>query len=160
MVLRAEALALLRKVGLPQHIIDHCIAVAERALEIAKQIVAAGHKVDLELVEIGAILHDIGRIKEHGLYHAAEGGRILRNFGYPESIARIAETHSLDGFWPETIEEKIVCVADKTVKGTQDVSVDARFDLWMRRYGRSQLLIKAKEEILKIEEELLNLIAE
>jgi uncharacterized protein len=157
---REEALALLRKLGLPQHLIEHSQAVAEKALEIAKQILEAGHKVDLEVVEIGALLHDIGRIKEQGLYHAAEGGRILREEGYPESIARIAETHSLDGFWPETIEEKIVCIADKTVKGTQDVSVDARFDIWMRRYGRSQLLLKAREEILKIEEELLNLIAE
>ena len=157
---REEALALLRKLGLPQHLIEHSQAVAEKALEIAKQILDAGHSVALEVVEIGALLHDIGRIKEHGLYHAAEGGRILREHGYPESIARIAETHSLDGFWPETIEEKIVCVADKTVKGTQDVSVDARFDIWMRRYGRSQLLLKAKEEVLKIEEELLNLIAE
>ena len=155
---REEALALLRKLGLLEHIIEHSMAVAEKALEIAKQIQAAGHEVDLELVEIGALLHDIGRIEAHGLLHATIGGTILRKQGYPEEIARIAETHSLDGTWPETIEEKIVCLDDKSMKGTQEMSIDERFDIWIKRYGKSQLLENAKEEVLKIEEELQNLI--
>ncbi|MHA1651623.1 MAG: HD domain-containing protein [Candidatus Helarchaeota archaeon] len=156
---REEALALLQKLGLPEHIIEHSIAVAKKALEIAKQIQEAGHKINLEIIEIGAILHDVGRIKTHGIKHSAEGGKKKREYGYPDAIARIAETHSLDDLWPETIEEKIVCYADKIVKGTQEMSVNDRFDIWMKRYGKSQILMDAKKIVLKIEEELFNLIA-
>lgn len=155
---REKALALLRKLGLLEHIIEHSIAVADKALEIAKQIQEAGHDVDLEIIEIGGILHDIGRIEAHGLLHAVIGSEIIRKYGYPDSIARIAESHSLDGSWPKTIEEKIVCYADKLLKGTQEMSVHDRFDIWMKRYGKSQLLITAKDHVLKIEEELLDLI--
>ncbi|NVM31128.1 MAG: HDIG domain-containing protein [Candidatus Helarchaeota archaeon] len=157
---KAEALTLLEELGLPEHIIQHSIAVSEKAMEIAKQIQAAGHPIDLETVEIGALLHDIGRIKERGIPHAAAGGRILREHGLPEVIARIAETHSLNAFHPGSIEEKIVCYADKIIKGTQEMSVDDRFDIWMRRYGKSQLLISAKANVLKIEKELSELLTD
>ncbi len=157
---REAALSLLRKLKLPEHIIKHSLAVAKKAVEIAKQIQAAGHTVNIEIVEIGAILHDIGRIKEQGVNHAAEGGKILREIGYPEVIVRIIETHSLNDYWPETIEEKIVCYTDKICKGTQETSIDKRFAIWMKRYGKSQFLINAKKTILKIEVELLDLKAQ
>ncbi len=157
---REEALRLLEKVGLPQHTIEHSIAVAEKALDIARQIQDAGHAVNLEVVEIGALLHDIGRVKAHGVHHAAAGGQILRDEGYDEAIARIAETHSLNASWPETIEEKIVCYADKIVKGTQEISIKDRFDIWIRRYGHSQLLAEAEKVVMAIEEELLSLITQ
>ena len=155
---KEDALKLCRKLGLPDHIIQHSIAVAEKALEIAHQIQAAGHSIDLEIVEMGALLHDIGRVNARGLYHAAEGYKILRGYGFPEAIARIAETHSLNPSWPTTIEEKIVCYADKIIKGTQPLSVDDRFDIWIKRYGENDLLLTAKKNILKIEKELSKLL--
>lgn len=157
---RENALELLRKVGLSEHIIQHSIAVANKAIEIAKRIQAAGHPVDIELVESGALLHDIGRVKSQGFHHAAEGSRILRKNGLPESIVRIAETHSLEALWPQTLEEKIVCYADKIMKGTDEISVHHRFDLWMRRYGKNELLLTARKTILKIEKELSALLAD
>ena len=157
---RDSALALLKRVGLPEHIIQHSIAVADKAIEIAKRIQIAGHLVDIEVVESGALLHDIGRVKSQGFHHAAEGSKILRKFGLPESIVRIADTHSLEALWPRTIEEKIVCYADKVVKGTQEITVHDRFDLWMKRYGKNELLLTARKTILKIEKELFALLAE
>ena len=141
---KKEALSLMRELDLPEHIVQHSIAVSEKAVEIAKRVQKAGHQVDIKVVEIGALLHDIGRIRAKGIPHAEEGGKILRAEGYPEEIARIAETHSLNDSLPTTIEEKIVCYADKIIKGTQEMSVDDRFDIWIRRYGKSQLLISAK----------------
>jgi len=161
---RDNAIALLRKVGLLENIIQHSIVVADKAVEIAKQIQAAGYIVNIETIEIGALLHDIGRVKSQGVryafHHAIEGGKILRQYGLPESIIRIVETHSLDALWPRTIEEKIVCYADKTVKGTHEISVNDRFDLWMKRYGKNELLLTAKNTILKIEKELSSLLTE
>ncbi|NVM54726.1 MAG: HDIG domain-containing protein [Candidatus Helarchaeota archaeon] len=151
---KKEALALLRALGLPEHIIQHSLTVSEKAVEIATRIQEVGHPVDIELVELGALLHDIGRIKAKGIPHAAEGGKILREQGFPEPIARIAETHSLNDYQPDSIEEKIVCYADKIIKGTREMSIDDRFDIWIKRYGKSQLLISAKKNVLKIEKEL------
>jgi uncharacterized protein len=157
-MVKEDALKLYRELGLPDHIIKHSILVAEKALEIAKQIQDAGHPVNLELVEMGALLHDIGRVNAKGLHHAAEGSKILREHGFSEAIARIVETHSLNASWPTTIEEKIVCYADKIIKGTQRLSVNDRFDIWIKRYGQSEILITAKKNILQIEKELSELL--
>lgn len=155
---KEDALALLHESGLPDHIIQHSITVAEKAVEIAQKIRAAGHVVDIEVVELGALLHDIGRVQAQGLPHAAHGGKIIRQHGFSDAIAHIAETHSLNDLLPETIEEKIVCYTDKIIKGTQEMSVTDRFDLWIKRYGESTLLISARENVLKIEKELAELI--
>ena len=156
---RKKAIALLEEVGLSDHIIRHSIAVADKAVQIAQRI-AQRIPVDIPTVEVGALLHDIGRVKSQGIHHAAEGSKLLREYGLPEAIVRIAEIHSLDGMWPQTIEEKIVCYTDKIVKGTHEITVHDRFDLWMKRYGKSDLLLTAKKTILKIEKELAGLLAD
>jgi uncharacterized protein len=86
--------------------------------------------VDLELVRIGALLHDIGRSQTHGVTHAYVGSRMLRDSGLPDPIIKIVERHIGAGipsneavdlglpekdFIPQTIEEKIVAYADKLV---------------------------------------------
>lgn len=156
---RKQAIALLKEVGLPDPIIRHSIAVAHKAMQIAQRI-AQRIPVDIPTVEVGALLHDIGRVKSQGIHHAAEGSKLLREHGLPEAIVRIAEIHSLNAMRPQTIEEKIVCYTDKIVKGTHEISVNDRFDLWMKRYGKSDLLVIAKKTILKIEKELAGLLAD
>ncbi|MFX1451199.1 MAG: HD domain-containing protein [Promethearchaeota archaeon] len=170
---REESIELLQEVGLNQNIINHSIAVADKALEIAKNLKNNGVTVDITLVEIGALLHDIGRSKVHGWLHAIEGGNIIREKGFSEKIARIAETHILGGFskkdcqilalpvnryLPETIEEKIVCYADKLTKGTIYLTVEQRFDLWIDEYGDTPILKNAKKRVKKIEKEIQKLL--
>ena len=170
---REEAIKLLQKVGLNQNIINHTTAVADKALEIAKILKNNGVTVDINLVEIGALLHDIGRSKVHGWHHSIEGGNIIRENGFSEKIARIAETHILGGFskkdcemlalpvnryLPETIEEKIVCYADKLTKGTVYISVEERFGLWIDEYGNTPILKNARKRVKKIEKEIQKLL--
>ena len=170
---REESIELLQEVGLNQNIINHSIAVADKALEIAKNLKNNGVTVDITLVEIGALLHDIGRSRVHGWLHAIEGGNIIREKGFSEKIARIAETHILGGFskkdcqilalpvnryLPETIEEKIVCYADKLTKGTIYLTVEQRFDLWIDEYGDTPILKNAKKRVKKIEKEIQKLL--
>ena len=79
-------------------------------------------------MSIGALLHDIGRALSHDITHGFKGANILRKEGLPENVALIVERHVLGGFTssealhlglppkdflPTTLEEKIVCVADK-----------------------------------------------
>lgn len=108
-------------------ILKHCLATQEKAIHIARK-VSSTLNVDMKLVSIGALLHDIGRARVHDITHGFEGGRILLSEGFPIQIVRIVERHVLGGFTPaearlvglpsrsflpRTFEEKIVCVADK-----------------------------------------------
>ncbi|MHA1291323.1 MAG: HDIG domain-containing metalloprotein [Promethearchaeota archaeon] len=164
------ALDLLRKLRIPFSVRRHSVKVAEKAIALANKIKKT--KIDKRLVEIGALLHDIGRSKTHGFKHALIGGKILRERGFPEKLARICETHILGGldkgdakklglpeqdFLPKTIEEKIVCLADKLTAGKRDVSLNERFNKWFRKYGKSQILLKSKKRIEQIWKELSNL---
>ena len=136
---RSEALKILEEIGLNTNILNHSIAVSEKAIEIANKLKENNVTIDIELVEIGALLHDIGRARIHGWKHPIEGGEIIRELGFSEKLARIAETHILGGLSrkdceilglpverhiPETIEEKVVCYADKLTKGTSYVDVE------------------------------------
>jgi len=67
--------------------------VAKTAVEIAESHIRRGVNVDLALVRSGALLHDIGRSATAKVKHGAEGGRILREAGFSEDLARIAERH-------------------------------------------------------------------
>ncbi|MFX1397564.1 MAG: HD domain-containing protein [Promethearchaeota archaeon] len=164
---REIALELIKKLKLPLSIRYHSLAVAKKAVKISKQI--PNMDLNLKLIEIGSLLHDIGRTRTHGFDHGIEGGKILKSRGFPESVLRICERHILGGldkedakfvglpvkdYLPETIEEKIVCLADKYMTGKKEVSVEERFEKWMVKYGRTEILLKARRRIEKIQSEI------
>ncbi len=164
------AIELLRKVKLPISIRVHSINVANKGLEIANKISKV--KVDKQLIVIGGLFHDIGRSKTHGFEHALIGGKILRERGLPSKLAKICETHILGGldkedaedlglpvkdYLPESIEEKIICLADKMTAGTNFISVEKRFERWFNKYGKSKILLKAKKRVEKIQKEIKDL---
>lgn len=109
---------------LRQLLLRHSRQVADRSLEIVGR-----HKelpVDVQFLEEAAMLHDIGIFRcdapsihcygtEPYIKHGPIGADILRSEGFPRH-ARVAERHTgtgLPGFEPETLEEQIICYADK-----------------------------------------------
>jgi uncharacterized protein len=135
---KEQALYLLHKSGCSANVIKHCETVAELALEIAKACKEKRLDVNLELVEIGALLHDIGRSKTHSVHHAIIGAEIAESLGLPKPIISIIKRHVGGGItareakklgWPKdvyvplTIEEKIVSYADKLVEGSRRVPI-------------------------------------
>ena len=161
------AFELLKKLKVPYNVRRHSLKVAEKALDIAEKIKLK--EINMDLIEIGSFLHDIGRSKTHGFNHAFIGAKIIRERGLPEPLAKICETHILGGldkedakqiglpvrdFLPSTLEEKIICLADKYIAGTKEVSIEQRFKKWFEKYGKTQILIKAKERIEKIQKEI------
>ncbi|MHA1241665.1 MAG: HDIG domain-containing metalloprotein [Promethearchaeota archaeon] len=165
---RDIAFELLKILKVPYQVRRHSLKVCEKALELAEKITK--YNINIELVEIGALLHDIGRAKTHGFKHAIIGGKLLRERGFPKELARICETHILGGldkedakqeglpeieYLPITLEEKIICLADKHIAGTKEVSIEQRFEKWFSKYGK--ILIKAKERIATIQKEIENL---
>lgn len=120
-------------------LVTHSESVARRALQIASQ--HPELNIDTDFVREAAMLHDVGiirvdapSIKCHGtepyIRHGVCGAELLRSEGIDESYARICERHTGAGLTlddivsqnlplphhdlqPETIEEKLICYADK-----------------------------------------------
>jgi uncharacterized protein (TIGR00295 family) len=168
---KEQALQLQRELYIEQNIINHEIMVLREARELAYNIKKV--PINLDLVKAGAIIHDIGRFKVHGFHHGPIGADFLRYLKYPEELARIVEKHTMAGLTPEeaiqfhlperdylprTLEEKIVCLADKYVMGTHKVTIQERFQRWIDRYGETEFLKAQIARAKKLEEEILKLI--
>ena len=164
---REIAFDLLKELKVPYQVRKHSLKVAEKALEIAESVTKAS--INTDLIEIGALLHDIGRSKTHGFKHALIGGKILKERGFPESLSKICETHILGGldkedakevglperdYIPISLEEKIICLADKLTAGTKEVTIEQRFRNWFSKYGKTKILLKSKKRIEDIQKEI------
>lgn len=125
-------------------LLQHSQEVAELALEIAER--RPDLCLDLEFVYEGAMLHDIGiylthapEIDCHGtepyIRHGYLGAELLRGLGLPRH-AHVAERHTGAGltaedikargidlpegiYTPQTLEERLICYADKFYSKTQ-----------------------------------------
>ncbi|MDD5010951.1 MAG: HD domain-containing protein [Phycisphaerae bacterium] len=53
---------LLKQCHVPKHIVRHCQATADFAVELAKKISVKGTKVDIDFVQRACLLHDIMRV--------------------------------------------------------------------------------------------------
>jgi uncharacterized protein len=123
-------------------IFTHSDIVRQIALNIADNLSQSDIVINKDLVESGSLLHDIGvyqcfddelnadRSLPNYLCHGHEGYKLLKKEGYSEQVARFALTHTGTGitkedikrenmpfefqdFIPVTLEEEIVCYADK-----------------------------------------------
>ena len=166
---RADCLKILHEAGCGRGVIRHCVVVSSLAVRIAKIFVERGFRVDVGLVEVGGILHDVGRSRTHGIGHGVVGGKIVRELGLPETIARVVERHVGAGltaeeasgfclphrnFVPVTWEEKIVCYADKLIAGGRVVGFDEAFRKFVEDVGVDSAAVRRlrglHEEISRI----------
>ncbi|MDR0778669.1 MAG: HDIG domain-containing protein [Methanomassiliicoccaceae archaeon] len=123
---------MLEHAGCTKRVIVHSCTVKTVAAEIAK-----GFHADTELVAAGALLHDIGRAKDHTIMHAVAGADMAKKLGLPEELVSIIRKHIGAGiddqdalelglpkgdYIPRTIEEKIVAHADNMVSDNRVVS--------------------------------------
>ena len=159
-----DALALLNKYNVDRRVLDHLMAVHDYAMDIA-----SGVDCDIDLVETGALLHDIGRTRSHGIDHAIIGAAILRKEGVDERIVNIVERHIGAGLTPEeakklglppkdyvpkTIEEKIVCHADNLIGSTERVSIQDTIKMARQKWFPASVerLIQMHFEVFKPDE--------
>jgi len=164
-----KALSILKNLC-PENVVEHCIAVSEYAYELALAIKNKGYEVDVELVKLGGLLHDIGRSKTHGIEHGVVGAEILRELGFDEKLALIAERHIGAGitkgeaidlglppkdYIPITLEEKIVAHADNLIFGTKRVEINDVIKKFEKRLGRNHPSIK---RIILLNDEINNLL--
>jgi uncharacterized protein len=155
----------------------HCEATRVKAVQIASMI-ATRIQCNLQLIEIGGLLHDIGRAKRHDVTHGYVGGRLLLKQNYPKDVRQVVEKHVLGGFTkfeakslglpkrdfiPQTWEEKIVCVADKLgvfewegIHQPKDwlSEVNKRFSKLTQRYGKKEPFQSSMERAKHFTQEL------
>lgn len=87
-------------------------------IEISKRL-AKKYKVDLEVVWLSAILHDIGQLQAlepHEVIGSERAYEILLREGFSQSIAKSVRatilTHRCNKYRPKTLEQKILATAD------------------------------------------------
>ena len=165
---REQAIELLHKNHCSSQVIRHCVAVADLALETARKLLAKGQEVNLELVEAGALLHDLGRSKNHTVDHGLIGAQIGQSIGLPESVVNITKRHVGGGitteeaarfgwpkdiYTPQTLEEKIVSYADKLIDHSKRVPIE----LEIKRLEKENK-VEAAERVRKLNEEITRLL--
>jgi uncharacterized protein len=154
------------KHGCDDYIIQHDLLVMNISDKMIKELKRAGVDIDEKSILRGAILHDIGRSKEHSVRHGFLGGEILRKDGYDRKVIKIVENHVGGGidkqdcaklglperdFIPISLEEKIVCLADKYVEDNQIKPLQETISKFDKILGEGN---KANKRILKIKKEI------
>ena len=156
-----EAIELLSKAGCSSSIVQHCKTVSKLAVKYARDIKKRGTEIDVPLVRIGGLLHDIGRSKTHQIDHAVVGVEIARSFDLPEPVIRIIERHIGSGipaeeaatlglphksYIPETLEEKVVSYADKLIEGSHEITFDEALERFTQEFGRfNPIVVRFKQ---------------
>jgi uncharacterized protein len=105
----------------------HSMAHVWRVYRLCLQLAAAETHVDVEVLELASLLHDIARVREdtddtgmtdHAVLGAVMAEPILRDAGYPEAtidhVCSCIKTHRFRGdAIPATIEARLLFDADK-----------------------------------------------
>ena len=159
-------------------LLTHSRQVADRALAIVDAHPEWTEKglVDRQFVEEAAMLHDIGIIfcnapkiycngKHKYIEHGYLGAELLRKEGFPKH-ALVAERHTGTGitveqiereelpiperdYCPQSLEEKIICYADKFYSKShlgEEVSLDKiKYNIW--KYGH-EAFVRWQELVL------------
>ena len=137
-----------------EHIVEHSIQVAKVALFLSGELNRKGQRINPDLVEAAALLHDLTKTKSFKTKedHALTGSRFLRELGY-ERVGEVVAEHirlakENDSLWVS--EEEVVNYADKRVQHNRIVSLQDRFEDLMERYGKNQRAFEMLEETRKI----------
>lgn len=154
---------------------SHAVSVTQKALELAK--LHPDYDLDLQFIEEAAMLHDIGCFltnapdiqclgTEPYICHGYLGAELLRKEGLPRH-ARVCERHTGAGisfnqiikrglplpprdYCPVTLEEKLICFADKFFSKTklgQEKSLEKMRNS-MEKHGKGS--VKRFEELCSL----------
>jgi uncharacterized protein len=157
---REQCFVLIRRYEMLPHIMRHSKLVTRVALLIAHKLNDCGCRLDLALVEAGALLHDITKTtsidtKEN---HAHTGAKLLASLGYP-AVANVVRQHITldpDSLDPQAISEaELVNYADKRVKHEEVVGIEERFEDIKERYMGKFPGLEERFEAVRLETRVL-----
>ena len=157
---RTECEELMARYVMLPNIVEHSFQVMNVALAITDNL-ADGVSINRDAVIAGALLHDITKTRslQTKEKHAASGGTLLRELGFP-LIAEIVEQHVvLDPNPAGPISEKeIIYYADKRVMHDKIVTLEERVQDLLIRYGKTEeirnLILKNLQQVIPVERKL------
>jgi uncharacterized protein len=153
----AEALEILHKLGCSDELIRHCMLVSKIGEDIAYTCKSKGVDVDVNLVVVGGLLHDIGRSQTHSIQHGVFGSQLARKMGLTQRLILIIERHIGAGipseeavllglperdYIPRSLEERIVAYADKLVSGDHRTRIESEIHRLSEKLGSSHPAIQ------------------
>ena len=163
---KETAIELLKKHGVRDIKIKHCINVANIAKFLGVRLKEKGVEVDVEKTYFAALVHDIGDKKRDNDWdkdkHCEYSVEILENELFHE-ITKIISKHNVKAFAsedskPKTWEEKILNYADKREKNGI-ISIEERKKRFLECFpDKKETIIKSFLEIEKIEKEIFEII--
>ena len=127
---RSEAYELLKALGAPARLVRHGQLVGQAADQILRALRSLGVACDECVVELGAALHDAGKIlkpeelSEPGSLHEEAGEALLLAHGVQPEVARCCASH---GEWSApgvSFEERVIALADKLWKGKREAALE------------------------------------
>jgi uncharacterized protein len=157
-----EALALHRKYGSHERTVAHCQGCARISRLLAEKAAQRGSMVNQAAVDAAALLHDIGRSQTQLVGHGHVGAQILEREGVDGVVVEIVRRHvgagisaeeaALLGFpsgdyIPGTLEQKIVCFADKMLDGDKARPFEEEVKRFVKKGHDVHRLRKLKEDI-------------
>jgi putative nucleotidyltransferase with HDIG domain len=154
----AECDAMLSDTSLfPKPTAAHCRMVGQVARHLGRVLIECRKPLDMDRIEAGALLHDIGKGKKD---HGEAGARMLSEMGFT-GIADIVSVH-MDITLSESscpTEAEIVYLADKLVSGADLVPLSTRFEKKLAKYGHDLEIIAAIRKRKEVAETIANRIA-
>jgi uncharacterized protein len=138
-------------------------------VETAGKLEERGYKIDVPLVEAGALLHDIGRSKTHTVNHSLVGAQIAQTIGLPESVVNIIKRHvgagitaqeaealgwPKDIYTPQTLEEIVVCYADKLIGKSKRTPIETEIEKLQKENK-----FEAAERVRRLNQEITTLLS-
>lgn len=167
---REQAIQFLKDTGCHPKVIRHCEEVAQLALRTAKILIKKDLKIDADLVEVGGLLHDVGRSKTHSIHHAIVGAELAEAACLPEPLISIIKRHVGGGItskeaqelgWPEdvympiSIEERIVSYADKLIVDSKQAPIEVTINKLIKENKK-----EAADRVRKVHDDIQNLIGD
>lgn len=127
-----------------QNVLQHSIEVANLSALLAEEL-----GVNASLAKKAGLLHDIGKAVDHEVEgtHPEIGYNILKKYGMPEEVAKVAIEHHLDH--PETLLGAIGKVAD-AISGARLGARKDSYENYIQRLGELEDTAKAFEGVEKV----------
>ncbi|MEZ4223539.1 MAG: HD domain-containing protein [Polyangiaceae bacterium] len=128
----ASARELLQQLGAPPHLIRHVELVGEAGERLVAVIASLGVRANSELVRVGIVVHDAGKILHPdelhvpGAAHEPAGQDLLLQHGVSDEVARICVTHAQWSNHSVSLEELLVALSDKLWKGVRNLELEER----------------------------------
>jgi uncharacterized protein len=137
---QSMCLDFLRDFGTPDHVVAHCIAVADTAKNIGEALNNAGFSLDTRLIETAGLLHDMARTEDK---HWEVTADFLQQRGFEEEadIIRVHMHHHFPDDPCLSNETDLVCLADRLVMEDRYVGLHARMDYIIKKAGDQQDII-------------------